>query len=86
MCLMGFFVMIQCAHKRLCAEPEQSEATLRWQWQELSWSHRVLSCLPLPNSLGSVQTLPIYQTGVWDILGLSARNCVAVGGTVGGLS
>lgn len=37
-----FFVMIQGAHKRFCAELEQAEATLRWWWQEPSWSHQVL--------------------------------------------
>lgn len=45
MCLTGFFVMIQCAHKRLCAEMEQTKATLRWRWQEPSWSCQVLPCL-----------------------------------------
>lgn len=65
----GIFVMIQCAHKRFCVEPEQTEATLRWQWQALLWSHQVLPCLPLPNSLGSAQILSIYQTGIWDTLG-----------------
>lgn len=61
----GTFVTIQCSHKRLCVAPGQTEATLRRQRQELSWSPQVLPCLPLPHSLGSVLTFRIYQTGIW---------------------
>lgn len=82
---MGFFfflVMIQCTHKSLCAEPEQTKATLQ---VAVAGAFMVMSgpVLPLPNLLGSVQPLPTFHPGIWDMLGLSVPSHMAIGGRAG---